>query len=116
MRGDDSRDLRRRVQALGLRTRGARLPAELRAAIIGYARERRRCGDGVSEIAQSVGVSAESIRRWTTMPQRAPVRALVPIVVRNDDAVSTVALIAPGGYRVEGLTVASAAELLRRLA
>ena len=118
MRRDNSRDLRRRVQALGLRTRGARLPAELRGAIIRHARARRQHGDGVRQIALSIGVSPESIRRWTTMSQPAETRALVPVVVRDRDdvAVGTVAVIAPSGYRVEGLSVASAAELLRQLA
>ena len=49
----------------------------------------------------------------------ARVCALVPIVVRDDEereAAGTVRVTAPGGYRVEGLTVAAAADLLRRLA
>lgn len=112
----DARDLRRRVMALGRRTRGARLPADLRAEVVRYAQECRRCGDGVVEIARAVGVSPESIRRWTS-GAITRTRALVPIVVRDDDDAVTrgLAVVAPGGYRVEGLTIASAAELLRHL-
>ena len=115
----DPGDLRRQVMALGRRTRGARLPDGLRATVIRYAQERRRRGDGLIEIARSIGVSPESIRRWTTsIGATAKTRALVPIIVREDDdaGVGSVVVSAPGGYRVEGLTVASAAELLRRLA
>ena len=108
-------ELRRRVMALGRRTRGARIPDELRAEVIRYAMERRRHGDGVRKIAHALGVAPESIRRWTTATR--PMRALVPIVVRDDDRgpVGPITLTSPGGYRVDGLTVTSAAALLRAL-
>lgn len=111
-------ELRRRVMALGRRTRGARIPDELRAEVIRYAMERRRHGDGVRAIAHGLGVSSESIRRWTTPNTTGRTRALVPIVVRDDDDAPTepLTLTAPGGYRVDGLTIASAAALLRALA
>lgn len=111
-------DLRRRVMALGRRTRGARIPEELREEVIRYASERRRCGDGVCRIARALGVSPESIRRWTTPGTMRQTRALVPIVVRDDRqaAPEAVTVTSPGGYRVEGLTVVSAAALLRALA
>lgn len=114
-------ELRRRVMALGRRTRGARIPDELRTEVIRYAMERRRHGDGVRRIAQALGVSPESIRRWTTRTTPSATgraRALVPIVVRDDDDAPTgvLTLTAPGGYRVDGLTVTSAAALLRALA
>ena len=111
-------DLRRRMMALGRRTRGARIPDELRAEVIRYAMERRRHGDGVRTIAQALGVSPESIRRWTTPSTTGRTRALVPIVVRSDSDAPTelLTLSAPGGYRVDGLTVDTAAALLRALA
>ena len=111
-------ELRRRVMALGRRTRGARIPDELRADVIRYAMERRRHGDGVRRIAQALGVAPESVRRWTMPNAMGRTRALVPIVVRDDDDAPTgvLTLTAPGGYRVDGLTVASAAALLRALA
>ena len=111
-------DLGRRVKALGRRTRGARIPDKLRAEVIRYAMERRQHGDGVRKVAQALGVSPESVRRWTTPNTTGRTRALVPIVVRDDDDAPTglLTLTAPGGYRVGGLTVASAAALLRALA
>ena len=114
----EAADLRRRVMALGRRTRGARIPGELRAEVIRYAEERRRCGDGVRKIARSLGVSPESVRRWTTSSTIKRTRTLVPIVVRenHDVGAELVTVIAPGGYRVEGLTITSAAALLRELA
>ena len=65
-------ELRRRVMALGRRTRGARIPDELRAEVIRYAMERRQHGDGVCAIAHALGVSSESIRRWTVSARPAP--------------------------------------------
>lgn len=111
-------NLRRRVIALGRRTRGARIPDELRAEVIRYAMGRRQCGDGVRKIARALGVSPESIRRWTQPDAVGRARALVPVVVRDEwqAAPEAVAVTAPGGYRVEGLTLASAAALLRALA
>ena len=114
MTGEAAR-LRRELAALGPRRRGARVPAALRSAIAAYARRERATGVGLGAIAATVGVSKESIRRW--VGARAPSTPLVPVVVH--DAVveaAGVTLTAPGGYRVEPLTLAQAAELLRRLA
>ena len=114
----EAAELRRRVTALGRRTRGARIPGDLRAEVIRYAMERRRQGDGVRTIARTLGVAPESVRRWTTAKTTERARALVPIVVSDDDdaPAGVLMLTAPGGYRVDGLTVASAAALLRALA
>lgn len=105
---------RRQLAALGPRHRGARIPEALRRAIIAYARRERVKGTGLGGIAAAVGVSKESIRRWVATARSRP---LLPVVVR--DAVVDapgVTLTAPGGYRVERLTLGQAAELLRRLA
>ncbi len=122
----ESEALRRQVAALGQRTRGARLPEDLRSEIARYAKGERRRGAGMREIANSIGVSAESIRRWTTARSwnakattRSASRALIPVVVHEDrDAGGAhgVSLSAPSGYRVEGLSIAEAGELLRLLA
>ena len=115
--GSEAGQLRRRIVALGRRSRGARIPEALRTEVIRYATERRRQGDDVRSIAGALGVSAESIRRWTRAAGPGRARALVPIVVRDDGPASTglLAVTSPGGYRVEGLTVATAASLLRAL-
>lgn len=106
--------IRRDVAALGPRRRGGRVPGALRGAIGAYARRERARGVAFGAIATAVGVSKESIRRWV---QGARSRALLPVVVRDavDDGPG-VTLTAPGGYRVERLTLVQAAELLRRLA
>src|SRR5260370_39574088 len=73
--------LRRRVHALGPRHRGARVPPALRAAIATYARDEQAAGTSCGAIAERLGGSAESIRRWAvTEPGRGD-RALVPVHV-----------------------------------
>jgi hypothetical protein len=109
------RKLRRRVQALGPRHRGARMPAALRAAIAAYAADERAAGVTFRGIAERLGVSAESIRRWT---DRTPVHnggELVPVRVVTE-AATALTVWSPTGFHVDGLSVPEAAELLRRLA
>lgn len=114
----DLAELRRRVRALGSRHRGARVPRALRAAITAYAMAERSAGTSCGVIAKRLGVSAESIRRWA---QRRPQvgdgrgRGFVPVRVVADVVGRTLTVLAPTGYRVEGLSIAEVAELLRRL-
>ena len=109
--------LRGRVHALGPRHRGARVPPALRAAVAAYARDERAAGASCSAIAERLGVSAESIRRWahTRLERDGMQRALVPVQVVAE-AGRPLTVWSPTGYRVEGLSVAETAELLRRLA
>jgi len=110
------RELRRQVKVLGPRHRGARIPSSLRAAMAAYAGDERAAGASYREIAERLGVSAESIRRWTV---RTPVRdggsELVPVRVIAE-AAGRLTIWSPAGYRVDGLSIHAAAELLRSLA
>ena len=79
---------------------------------------------GLSESAacKAVGISLKSLRRWRDeprTPQFRPVEvtALVPIATPEKEAPRpSLCLVAPGGYRVDGLTLEDAAALLRALA
>jgi hypothetical protein len=112
----DVAELRRQVRALGSRHRGARVPRGLRAAIAAYARDERSAGASCRAIAERLGVSTESIRRWAQRPARRDRRGdgLVPVNVVAE-AARPVTVWAPSGDRVEGLSLAEAAELLRHL-
>ena len=114
---DDVRTLRRQVRALGPRHRGARVPRALRTAIVAYARDERAGGASCGAIAKRLGVCAESIRRWvgTRSARDSRAGALVPVHVVAEAAVTTLTVWSPTGYRVDGLSVGAAAELLRRL-
>lgn len=108
--------IRKRVTALGKRSRGGRIPRELRDEIAEYARARRTEGIGMREIAAEVGVSPESIRRWTAAGWGETAKAL-PVRVRAEevDDEGGIVVVTPGGVRIEGLDVAQAAELAHRL-
>src|SRR5438128_1257431 len=99
--------LREQVARCGPRTRGARVPAGLRAQIAAYAHRRRGVGAGCARIAAAVGVAPESIRRWARQhPVDAAARALVAVrVVEDVEAAARLAVVSPTGYRVDGLTL-----------
>ena len=108
------RKLRGRVEALGPRHRGARMAAALRADIAAYARDERATGASCRVIAKQLGVSAESIRRWTVSTPVRNGHELVPVRVVTA-ATASLTVWSPTGYRVDGLSVPEAAELLCRL-
>lgn len=85
-------------------------------------------GQSIDAACRAVGISVKSFRSWRTDATPAPIMrpveitALVPVApsatpialaVRADPALT---LLAPGGYRLEGLGVETAAALLRALA
>lgn len=89
----------------------------------------RMRGEGQNLIAacRTLAISDKSYRKWkadsappATM-RPVEITALVPVssqavaIIRPPDP-RTLTLIAPGGYRIEGLSTESAAELLRALA
>lgn len=88
-----------------------RCPAPLREEIVGFIQERRAEGVSVNKIAAQLGMSESGIRRWL---QKADGR-LRPIRVLEKASGSDLVLVSPGGYRLEGLSSTSAADVLRRL-
>src|SRR2546425_11366458 len=106
-----------RVEALGPRHRGARVPPALRAAIAAYAREERAGGASCGAIAERLGVCSESIRRWARTGPGRDGRAggLVPGHVVGE-AGRALTVWSPSGYRGGGPSVPGAAAPLRRRA
>lgn len=85
---------------------------------------RREQGETVESACRGLGISDKSYRAWRAkarLPMR-PVElitALVPVqpqAIVESPVPHALTLIAPGGYRIEGLTTESAAALLRALA
>ena len=108
----------------GLRELGKRwrCPARLRLRIVAYALQCREHGEAVADIAGRLGLVESTLGRWLRR-ERAEERvaafrpvSIVPVAPAPGDAGSGAArltLVTPGGYRVEGLDVESAAYLLR---
>ena len=74
----------------------------------------------MASVARALCVAPETVRRWGAGATRTTATALVPVEVISDEPTvavppRVVTVVAPGGYRVEGLTVVDAAMLLRVL-
>ena len=109
-------ELRARSGELG-KGRGRRYPAELRDELLRAVAEMREQGASWPEMSRALGVTVETLRRWWSEPKRnaASPAALVPVEISTPLVGSSLVLVTPGGLRVEGLDVTSAALLLRAL-
>lgn len=89
-----------------------RCPAPLKQEIVALTEKRRAEGAPIMTIARELGVSESGLNRWLqkTSGGIRPVR-----VVEQPAAKDELVLVTPGGYRLEGLSPVSAADLLRRL-
>ncbi|HET7538231.1 MAG TPA: hypothetical protein VFK05_00115 [Polyangiaceae bacterium] len=68
----------------------------------------------VAAIAQELGLAPGTVLKWSA--QSKSVRALVPVeVIGERSSERSVSVVAPSGFRVEGLSLLEAAALLRAL-
>jgi len=114
---DRVRRLRSRLEALsrGRAPRGVRYPVEIRAEVVGLAREAHGAGIGASVLAKQLGLPLATITRWGRHGPRQRVRRIMiaptrPAVVA---APSAPVLVTPQGWRVEGLDVATLLRVLQ---
>lgn len=97
-----------------------RFPDSVREVVLEYARERRGQGESWATISRSVGLSESSLFRWATRRTRTARKGrIMPVEVVHEPEVAAGAtpglVLVSGNYRIEGLDVASAAQLLGRL-
>ena len=87
----------------------------MRARVLAYTRRQRAAGHSWARIAHRVGLSVGSLKNWSRTPP--PARTLVPVEVAATVTMAPMPLVvvSPGGYRVEGLDLATASALLRAL-
>jgi ribosome-binding protein aMBF1 (putative translation factor) len=100
-------------EAVAKRTRRtAALSAELRDAVTTYVRREREKGATFEALAASIGLSMNTLARAARNGGAGP--ALVPVRMKIEEAGRRGPMVVtPSGYRVEGLSVSQAAELLR---
>lgn len=103
----------------GKAPRAARYSREFRAEVVTVARKRRAEGLAVARIARELGLGTQTLTRWlrrSPRPTLRPIRvvaeppSLVPV------ATTSLVLVAPGGFRVEGLDTDTVVRVLRSLA
>nr|ASA76628.1 transposase [Pyxidicoccus sp. MCy9557] len=113
----------------GRRSGSLPFPEALRAFAVRYAEHTVATGGTVTDAAQKLGVSGPTLYEWRKgrpagRPRPKPAEksaALVPVHVGERPAqaagagLQQVALVSPSGWRVEGLSVEAAAQLLGRL-
>jgi transposase-like protein len=111
---DESED---RAEALRLRLASRRdsrrrVPEELRAEAIAFAKAEHASGKRYKSIASALGVKAETLMRWCRA-HREPKKFARVVVKRAARAELTVH--GPAGTRIEELTIQQVVDLLRAL-
>jgi hypothetical protein len=117
--------LRRQVELVRGGGARARLPVELKQAVLAHVRARRERGVTWSAIEDEVGVSAKRLHTWLRVVSRAkspaavvvqPRMVPVRVVSRPVSALRGEIIVrGPRGVTVEGMSVADVAELLAEL-
>jgi transposase len=123
---------RQEVQRLRAgRAKGAApYPEPLRAFAVRYLAQAQQKGETLKAVVQRLGVSEPTLQAWRRgqtggdkgVRSEPTAAALVPVVVHAPKEpvpltlATTLAVVSPQGWRVEGLGVEEAAQLLRRLA
>ena len=69
-------------------------------------------GGSLKRASRELGIAYETLRRWRPVRVRPLVRA---VEVAEADGPGRIVVVLPGGARIEGLDLAGAAELARRL-
>jgi hypothetical protein len=116
---DSDRDVHALRLALdAIRSHGSRFryPPTLRRRVVALARQRLRLGHSFWASAQLLSVAFTSLQKWLLEFPDEP--SFLPVVVRPDTApaASSLALLLPGGARVEGLSLDDVATLCRKVA
>jgi hypothetical protein len=97
---------------------GRKFSPEMRSSILGWVERARQEGLSVVEAGRRIGIPSPQLHGWLTASRRLRKNlALVPVEVAKPRSVNTaqVSLVAPSGFRIEGLTIEQALEALRVL-
>ena len=97
--------------------RGARYPEDLRQEAVVLARSGMLAGQSLGSVASELGLGCATLTRWL---EGAPREGLRPVTVQWEPEPSplppsTLVLVSPSGWRIEGLCREDLADLLRVL-
>jgi transposase len=113
----EAKELREQLATIERRGRGRPYPPELRARVASYLVKRRAAGATLVGVGTELGMSWRTVERWSSpKPRASRATSLVrPVAIRAPPTPSAVVVHGPRGVRIEGLDVASLAELIARL-
>jgi transposase-like protein len=116
---DDGRvdEIEDRAESLRLKLQGSRdsrrrISEELRAEAVAFARAAHASGERYKSIASTLGLKPDTLMRWCRAG-RDPEKFARVVVKRS--AAPRLTMHGPAGTRIEELSIAQAAELLRAL-
>jgi hypothetical protein len=114
---EEAREIRQALGRLRSRSPRRRVPTELRERVVAYARARRSEGASWYRVSLEVGCTSATIQRWGSSRGSEKVCPIVPVEILTEASgvPGLLALVSPAGYRLEGLELHQAADLLRRL-
>jgi hypothetical protein len=102
----------RTVLARRERGRGKRYTPILKGRIAEAATTLRRQGQGWQAIGKFFGIPHETVRRFCSANSTT---ALMPVEIVDEPRRTALTLVSPEGYRIEGLDVGGAVEILKGL-
>ena len=115
-------EIRSELATLGERTRGFKYPEGFCRRVAVHVRRCLSTGDHATSIAASLTIPWTTLSRWLESYPEGRSTSLVPVQLLEGTPVvsavrghSPLALVTPKGFRLEGLGLEQAAELLRRL-
>jgi transposase-like protein len=97
--------------------RGARYPEDLRREAMGLARTGMLAGKSLGSVAEELGLGPATLTRWLGRVGAGEPLRPVEVQREEEEAVQTSSLVVvtPSGWRIEGLRLTDLAELLRAL-
>jgi hypothetical protein len=111
----DAKTLRERIA--DARAKGGRIPAELQLMAVTYAERRHAAGTSWKTVGVELGMSWHTLLYWRDRMRPRSDGKLARVEVVSEAPASTPGFVvhAPGGLRIEHMSVLQAAELIARL-
>ncbi len=113
----EAREICRELEGLE-RGKTTRIPHATRERVLAYVRQERSRGQSWVAIARELGLSSSGLQRWWKADAGSSRLRRVRLVAAAPSAAPSgaVAVVSPGGYRIEGLSLDQAMSILVRLA
>ena len=109
---DEANKLRIEIVRLGA-AHGRRYPSGMKELILAWIDRAKQEGMTVADATRKLGVSSKQLSTWRAVIRAEQSKALVPVQVVEPMSSDGIAFVSPSGFRIEGLTISQAIELMR---